>query len=67
MVSRLYLPINSICALLTLAADAHPEAEVIGVDLSPVQPELYVKPSMTFYHDILSNLLCLQRPPKLLL
>ena len=23
-------------------ADAHPEAEVVGVDLSPVQPELYV-------------------------
>lgn len=27
---------------LTPAADAHPDAEVTGVDLSPIQPSLYV-------------------------
>lgn len=27
-------------------ADEHPEAKVIGVDLSPIQPDLYSPPSM---------------------
>lgn len=38
------LPLFSLMAANALVADAHPEAEVTGVDLSLIQPTLWVLP-----------------------
>jgi hypothetical protein len=37
-----YSPVSTIPPLTDYPADAHPETEVLGVDLVPVQPHKYV-------------------------
>lgn len=42
-------------------ADEHPESEVIGVDLSPIQPQ-FVPPNLTFEIDDLEELWTFSKP-----
>jgi hypothetical protein len=61
---RLWYDLRSFRATPSLTespADAHPEAEVLGVDLVPVQPHKYVQATINVVRQLTT---LTQRPPK---